>query len=71
LCNLKDVNVIKFEKSGNELLNNEMMFTRIAVHKITNFLLQGWSPKGMLIDILYEFFLLLFIAATLYQATAS
>jgi len=31
LCNLKDVNVIKLQKSGNELLNNEM-FTRIAVH---------------------------------------
>ena len=39
LCDLKDVIVIKFEKSGNEMLNNEMMFTRIAIHKITNFLL--------------------------------
>lgn len=38
LCDLKDVNVIKFEKTGNELLNNEM-FTRIAIHKIMNFLL--------------------------------
>jgi len=36
---IKNVIVIKFEKSGNEMLNNEMMFTRIAIHKITNFLL--------------------------------
>jgi len=71
LCDLKDVNVIKFEKSGNELLNNEMTFTRIAIHKVTNFLLYSWLLKGMLIDILYEFFLFFFVVATRYQAIAS